>query len=109
MATRDTIFSNKHPKEMYLLALTDMTRRFAFWGIGYTLVLLLVNFFDYSSGQAVKVFAIFTGLSFLLPILGGYIADKWARSSQSKEMQYAGLGLYILIEAIIFLPLLFMA
>ncbi len=38
-----------------------------------------------------------------------WIADKWARSDTSKAMQYAGLGIFIIAEAIIFLPLLYMA
>lgn len=39
----------------------------------------------------------------------GWIADRWARSAKSPAMQYAGLGLYIVAEAIIFTPLLYMA
>jgi FtsH-binding integral membrane protein len=39
----------------------------------------------------------------------GWIADKWARSAASQAMQYAGLGLYVVAEAIIFLPLLYVA
>jgi FtsH-binding integral membrane protein len=39
----------------------------------------------------------------------GYIADRWARSDQSPAMQYFGLGLYVVAEAIIFLPLLYVA
>ena len=39
----------------------------------------------------------------------GMLANKWAHSNTSREMQYAGLGLYIVAEAIIFLPLIFMA
>lgn len=38
-----------------------------------------------------------------------WIADKWARSSASQGMQYLGLGLYVVAEAVIFLPLLFIA
>jgi FtsH-binding integral membrane protein len=38
-----------------------------------------------------------------------WIADSWARSSTSQAMQYAGLFLYVLAEAVIFLPLLAMA
>lgn len=38
-----------------------------------------------------------------------WIADKWARSETSLGMQYAGLGLYVVAQAIIFLPLLLMA
>jgi uncharacterized protein len=37
---------------------------------------------------------------------GGYAAQWLARSRQSIGMQYAGLSLYVLLEAIIFLPLL---
>lgn len=38
-----------------------------------------------------------------------YIADKWAHSAISKEMQYAGLGLFVLAEAIVFMPLIYIA
>jgi hypothetical protein len=38
-----------------------------------------------------------------------YVADKWAHSAISKEMQYAGLGLFVLAEAIVFMPLIYLA
>jgi FtsH-binding integral membrane protein len=38
-----------------------------------------------------------------------YLADNWARSATSIGMQYAGLGLYVLAQSIIFVPLLAMA
>lgn len=38
-----------------------------------------------------------------------WIADKWARSDVSSGMQYLGLALYVVAEAVIFLPLLFVA
>ena len=38
-----------------------------------------------------------------------YIADKWAHSSISREMQYAGLGLFVVAEAIVFMPLIYIA
>ncbi len=49
-----------------------------------------------------------------LGVLGGFmlvgvIADHWARSGRSKAMQYAGLGLYVVAEAVIFTPMLFIA
>ena len=42
-------------------------------------------------------------------MLVGVVADKWARSNYSREMQYAGLALYVVAEAIVFLPLIYMA
>lgn len=38
-----------------------------------------------------------------------WIADRWANSDTSRGMQYAGLSLFIVAEAVIFLPLLLLA
>ena len=38
-----------------------------------------------------------------------YVADSWARSAISREKQYMGLGLFVIAEAIIFMPLLYRA
>lgn len=47
------------------------------------------------------VVALFVGVS--------YLADRFARHSTSRPMQYLGLGLYVLAEAVIFVPLLMLA
>lgn len=39
----------------------------------------------------------------------GYIANMWAQKATSPAMAYAGLALYVIAEAIIFLPLLYIA
>lgn len=49
-----------------------------------------------------------------LILLGGFmvvswVARSWAESSASKQMQYTGLGLYVVAQAIIFVPLLCIA
>jgi FtsH-binding integral membrane protein len=38
-----------------------------------------------------------------------YLAQYWARSESSRALQYAGLGLYVLVQAVIFVPLLYIA
>jgi FtsH-binding integral membrane protein len=38
-----------------------------------------------------------------------YLANRWAMSSTSQGMQYAGLGLFVAAESILFLPLIAMA
>ena len=38
-----------------------------------------------------------------------WVADRWARSDTSQAMQYMGLGLYVVAEAVIFIPLLYLA
>lgn len=42
-------------------------------------------------------------------ILVSFVADRWARTATSLPLQYAGLGLYVVAEAVIFAPLLFVA
>ena len=49
-------------------------------------------------------------LAFLGAFMGvSYIADRWAHSITSRQTQYFGEGLYVLAEAIILIPLLWMA
>lgn len=47
------------------------------------------------------VMAAFIGVS--------YLANNWAMSSTSRGMQYAGLGLYTVLQSVLFLPLIAMA
>jgi POT family proton-dependent oligopeptide transporter len=61
---------------MYLLALVEMCQRFAFWGIGNLLVLYLVQYHQMADAKADNLFGIFTGVAFVLPLLGGFIADR---------------------------------
>ncbi len=48
-------------------------------------------------------------IALLVFIGAGYLAQWWAYNSTSPAMQYAGLGLYVVTEAIIFVPLLWYA
>jgi FtsH-binding integral membrane protein len=50
----------------------------------------------------------YSWLVVMLAFMGvAWLAQRWAMSGASPQMQYAGLGLYILAEAIIFLPLMY--
>jgi hypothetical protein len=48
-------------------------------------------------------------LVLVLFMVVSWVANSWALSSTSLSLQYAGLGLYVVAEAVIFLPLLFVA
>ncbi len=67
---------HSQPRAMYLLALTEMCQRFAFWGVGNLLVLFLVQHHSFTDIRAEHLFALFTGFAFILPVLGGWIADR---------------------------------
>ena len=75
--------------------------------------LLEIIFFQIPAMMSLAETMATSGMGWLLVLAAfmvvSFIADKWARSSTSQGMQYAGLGLYVVAEAIIFLPLLYIA
>jgi POT family proton-dependent oligopeptide transporter len=66
-----------HPKELWILALTELCERYAFWGVGNLLVLFLLEYYQFPNAKATHIYAIFTGFAAFLPLIGGYLADKW--------------------------------
>ncbi|MEM7015478.1 MAG: Bax inhibitor-1 family protein, partial [Verrucomicrobiota bacterium] len=67
----------------------------------------------FSSGLAEQIARALMGVSWLL-VLGGFVLISWlaskiAHSAQSKGAQYLALGGFIIAEAIIFIPLLYIA
>lgn len=64
-------------------------------------------------GAIVNTMFLAGGYSWLIVLVAfmgvSALANWWANSQTSKAMQYVGLGLYTVAEAVIFLPLLFMA
>lgn len=79
------------------------------------LAFLVVEAFLFASGAAYAMSSIMLmgGSMGWLVVLGlfmgaTYLATTWANSETSKATQYAGLGLYTLAEAVIFVPLLFL-
>ncbi len=67
----------KHPKELYVLALSELCERFAFWGVGFMLVLYLVGYYQFEDAKATSIYGIFTGCATFLPLIGGFVADRW--------------------------------
>lgn len=68
---------SKHPKELWILSLTELCERFVFWGVGNLLVLYLIEYYHYSNENATHIYGLFTGCAAFLPFLGGYLADRW--------------------------------
>ena len=70
-----------HPKGLYVLFATEMWERFSYYGMRALLVLyltaqLLNGGFALDRTTALEIYAIFTGLVYLTPIVGGLLADK---------------------------------
>jgi len=71
------IFGKHHPPGLRVLFFTEMWERFSYYGMRALLVLYLVNAIDYPREKALALYATYTGLVYLSPLIGGYIADKW--------------------------------
>ncbi len=70
-----------HPRGLYSLFFTEMWERFSYYGMRALLVLYLTaavmqGGFGLDRTNALEIYALFTGLVYLTPILGGLLADK---------------------------------
>ena len=65
-----------HPKGLYLLFVTEMAERFSYYGMRALFVLYMVSAF-FSNEYASQIYGSYTGLVYLTPLLGGYIADRY--------------------------------
>ena len=80
---------------------------------GAVLAFVLIEVYFFSTGLAESIARAMLGVSWLL-VLGGFMVVSWIAShvagrSRSMGAQYAALGAFVLAEAIIFVPLLYMA
>ncbi len=69
--------SLRHPRGLYVLFFTEMWERFSYYGMRALLVLYLVNGLEMPRMHALDIYAAYTALVYLTPILGGYFADRW--------------------------------
>src|SRR4051812_14792402 len=98
----------RQPKEMYYLSLIEMCQRFCLWGIGNLLVVYTITHFSFTDAKAAQLYGLFSGVAFILPMLGGYIAD---RTSYKKAVVLGSLILAIgcFLMAAGFLELLYLS
>lgn len=66
-----------HPKGLYLLFVTEMWERFSYYGMRALFMLYMVQALLFDKELASQVYGSYTGLVYLTPLVGGYIADKY--------------------------------
>jgi len=77
-------FINKNnPLSLTTLFFTEMWERFSYYGMRALLVLYLVNSQNYSESDALHIYAVYTGLVYLTPLIGGYLADRFLGSQKA--------------------------
>ncbi|MGH2611710.1 MAG: MFS transporter, partial [Rhabdochlamydiaceae bacterium] len=98
----------RQPKEMYYLSFIEMCQRFGLWGIGNLLVIYTITHYNFSDASAAQLYGLFSGIAFILPLLGGYIAD---RTNYKVTVVVGSLALTIgcFLMAVGLLPLLYIA
>lgn len=66
-----------HPKGLYLLFVTEMWERFSYYGMRALFMLYMVQALLFDKEMASQVYGSYTGLVYLTPLIGGYIADRY--------------------------------
>ncbi|MFI5456945.1 MAG: peptide MFS transporter [Isosphaerales bacterium] len=101
-----------HPPGLYVLFTTEMWERFSFYGMRALLVLYLTKAIGLERPDALNIYAIYTGLIYLTPLIGGRLADRYLGQRKAvfiggilmalgqfaltqRELLHLGLGLLI--------------
>ena len=74
-----------HPSQLYVLFFTEMWERFSYYGMRALLVLFLtaaildggMGGYGWSEENALELYALYTGLVYFTPLIGGYLADRF--------------------------------
>ncbi len=70
------MFKNQ-PKGLYVLALANTGERFGYYTMLAILLLFLQAKFGFSTALAGTIYSTFLALVYFMPMIGGWIADKW--------------------------------
>ena len=89
-----------HPKGLYLLFFMEMWERFSYYGMRSLLVLYMVEGLFFSNQKAGAVYGLYTGLVYLTPVFGGYIADRYLGQRKSIKIGALLMCLGLLLLAI---------
>ena len=72
-----------HPKGLIVLFFAEMWERFSYYGMRGILIFYLTQHLLFDRAEASSVYASYTALVYLLPLLGGFIADRWLGSRKA--------------------------
>jgi POT family proton-dependent oligopeptide transporter len=66
-----------HPKGLYVLFVTEMWERFSYYGMRALFVLFMTKALLFDKAFGSQVYGSYTGLVYLTPLIGGYMADRY--------------------------------
>jgi len=74
---QDQVQSQGHPKGLYVLFITEMWERFSYYGMRAIFILFLTKALMYDKAFGSDLYGSYTGLVYLTPLIGGYMADRY--------------------------------
>lgn len=66
-----------HPRGLYLLFFTEMWERFSYYGMRAIFTLFMIKALLFDKALASEIYGSYTGLVYLTPLIGGYMADRY--------------------------------
>lgn len=66
-----------HPNGLYFIFVTGMAERFSYYGMRAIFALYLINALMMEKDTASAIYGNYTGLVYLTPLIGGYVADRY--------------------------------
>lgn len=74
----ETKIQKGHPKGLYVLFATEFWERFSYYGMRAIFALYMTNMlFNGDKALASNIYGSYTGLVYLTPLIGGYVADRY--------------------------------
>ena len=66
-----------HPKGLYVLFVTEMWERFSYYGMRALFSLFMLKALLFDKAMSSEIYGSYTGLVYLTPLIGGYMADRY--------------------------------
>lgn len=66
-----------HPKGLYVLFVTEMWERFSYYGMRALFILFMTKALLFDKALGSQIYGSYTGLVYLTPLIGGYVADRY--------------------------------
>lgn len=83
MSAQHSAGQSGHPKGLYVLFATEMWERFSYYGMRAILILFMTKALLYDKVLASNLYGSYTGLVYLTPLVGGYVADRYWGNQRS--------------------------
>ncbi len=72
-----------HPRGLYVLFMTEMWERFSYYGMRALLVFYLTQHFLFGDDRAYLIYGAYTALVYMMPVIGGILADRYLGSRKA--------------------------